>query len=98
MVVDCDFSDLDDAFDRFNDSLQYEMNQAGKLAVAYAKENGSYKDRTGNLRNSNEYHIENNDLVIENKAEYASYVEANGYEVLSGAALEAESYLKSKCR
>lgn len=98
MVVDGDFSDLDDVFDRFDKELRYEMDQAGKLAVAYAKENGSYKDRTGNLRNSNEYHIEKDGLVIENKADYASYVEADGYEVLTGAALEAESYLKGKCR
>ena len=32
----------------------------------------------------------------DNETEYASYVEAKGFEVLSGAALEAEKRLKEK--
>lgn len=92
-----DFSDVDNAFDDFDNEIHHEMEEAGKAAVAYAAENGDYTDKTGNLRASNNYEVERDGLVLRNEADYASYVEAKGFDVLSGAVLEAERILRSKC-
>ena len=40
--------------------------------------------------------VDETGLTLKNETEYASYVEAKGFEVLSGAALEAEKRLKEK--
>lgn len=98
MAVNFDFSDVDDAFDQFNQELKDTMTEVGEEAVQYAKDNGDYQDQTGTLRRSNEYEVDETGLTLKNEAEYASYVEAKGYEVLSGAALEAERLLKERCR
>lgn len=98
MVVDFDFSDVDDAFDQFDQELKDTMTEVGEGAVQYAKDNGDYQDQTGTLRKSNEYEVDETGLTLKNEAEYASYVEAKGREVLSGAALEAERLLKERCR
>lgn len=98
MAVNFDFSDVDDAFDQFDQELKDTMTEVGEEAVQYAKDNGDYQDQTGTLRRSNEYEVDETGLTLKNEAEYASYVEAKGYEVLSGAALEAERLLKERCR
>lgn len=98
MVVDSDFSDVENAFDQFDQELKDTMTAVGEEAVRYAKDNGDYQDQTGTLRKSNEYEVDETGLTLKNEAEYASYVEAKGYEVLSGAALEAERLLKERCR
>lgn len=97
MAVNFDFSDVDDAFDQFDQELKDTMTEVGEEAVQYAKDNGDYQDQTGTLRRSNEYEVQEDGLLLKNEAEYASYVEAK-YEVLSGAALEAERLLKERCR
>ena len=38
--------------------------------------------------------VDHDGLTLENIADYASYVEAKGFDVLSGAALRAEKKLK----
>ena len=96
MAVDFDFSDVDEAFDQFDQELKETMTEAGEMAVQYAKDNGDYQDQTGTLRKSNEYEVDETGLTLKNETEYASYVEAKGFEVLSGAALEAERLLKEK--
>ena len=88
MAVDFDFSDVDAAFDEFYEEAKEAMIEVGEDAVQYAKDNGDYQDHTGTLRKSNEYEVD--------ETEYASYVEAKGFEVLSDAALEAEKRLKEK--
>lgn len=98
MAVGFDFSDVDDAFNQFDQELKDTMTEVGEEAVQYAKDNGDYQDQTGTLRRSNEYEVDETGLTLKNEAEYASYVEAKGYEVLSGAALEAERLLKERCR
>lgn len=95
--VEFDFSDIDEAFNQFDKELKDTMIEAGEIGVQYAKENGDYRDRTGTLRKSNEYEVEADGLVLKNETEYASYVEAKGYDVLSGAVLEVEKFLKEKC-
>lgn len=71
-------------------------DKVGKEAVDYAMKNGSYQNRTGTLRKSNKYSVEDDGLVIRNDAEYASHVESKGYEVSTGAALYAEKRLKEE--
>lgn len=95
--VEFDFSDVDNAFNQLNEEVKSAMTEAGKIGVAYAKEHGNYQDITGTLRKSNTYEVEADGLVLKNEAEYASYVEAKGFEVLSGAALEIEKNLKERC-
>lgn len=96
MAVDFDFSDVEDVFDQFNQELKETMTDAGEMAVQYAKDHGDYQDQTGNLRRSNEYEVVEDGLILKNEAEYASYVEAKEFDVLGGAALEAEKFLKEK--
>lgn len=98
MAVDFDFSDVDDAFDQFDQEVKEVMTEAGEIGVQYAKDQGDYQDITGTLRNSNKYEIEEDGLAIKNEAEYASFVEANGYEVASGGVLEAWKFLNDKTR
>lgn len=69
------------------------LEDLGQRSVNYAKEHGSYKDVTGHLRASNKYEATDTVLTVENTAEYASYVEARGYDVISGAKLLIRSEL-----
>lgn len=64
----------------------------GNDAVGYAREHGSYKDQTGNLRRNTHYHKDQNHLQVVNDMFYASFVEHRGYDVLSGA----EDYVHEK--
>ena len=98
MAVDFDFSDVDAAFDEFYEEAKEAMIEVGEDAVQYAKDNGDYQDHTGTLRKSNEYEVDETGLTLKNETEYASYVEAKGFEVLSGAALEAEKRLNDSNR
>jgi len=99
-----DFSDVDKAFETLKREVREAMTETGKTAVEYAKQHGSYKNRTGTLRKSNRYEVSDNALTLINDAaspkgyNYASTVEDKGYDVLSGAALYAESELKKKTR
>ena len=45
---------------------------------------------------SNDYDVDKDGLTLKNEAEYASFVESKGYDVLSGAALHAEKRLKEE--
>ena len=74
--------------------VQEAMKQAGEAAVEYNRENGDYHDRTGHLRASNYYEVDEDKLIVGNSASYAEDVEAKGYMVCSGGALLAESMLK----
>ena len=96
MAVDFDFSDVDAAFDEFKREVKDAMTEVGEEAVQYAKDNGDYQDITGTLRKSKEYEVDETGLTLKNETEYTSYVEAKGFEVLSGAASEAERLLKEK--
>lgn len=90
-------SDFDAEVDRFFSEVEEEvkdaMEEAGKAAVEYNKENGDYHDRTGHLRESNYYEVHKDGLVVGNRADYAEDVEARGYMVCSGGALLAERML-----
>ena len=94
MVIDADFSDVDKFFDDGEWEVEKAMIDVGDAAVKDAKANHTYQNRTGNLEASNDYDVDKDGLTLTNSADYASYVEAKGYDVLSGAALRAEKKLK----
>lgn len=94
MDVDSDFSDVDQFFDDVEWEVQKGMIDVGDEAVKDAKANHTYQNRTGNLEKSNTFDVDKDGLTLENTAEYASYVEAKGFVVLSDPALRAEKKLK----
>lgn len=94
MDVESDFSDVEKYFEDGKWEVQKAMIDVGDAAVKDAEESGTFQDHTLNLRTSNEFDVDEDGLTLQNTAEYASYVEAKGFEVLSGAALRAEKKLK----
>lgn len=48
------------------------------------------------MRTSNDYDVAESGLTLKNEAEYASFVESKGFDVLSGAVLYAEKRLKEE--
>lgn len=94
MVVESDFSDVDQFFDDGEWEVEKAMIDVGDDSVKDAKANHTYQNRTGNLEKSNTYDVDKDGVTLENTADYASYVEAKGFDVLSGAALRAEKKLK----
>lgn len=94
MVIDSDFSDVDKFFNDGEWEVEKAMIDVGDEAVKDAKANHTYKNRTGNLEASNDFDVDKDGLTLENSADYASYVEAKGFDVLSGPALRAEKKLK----
>lgn len=96
MDVDFDFSDVDQFFEDGKWEVEKKMIDVGDEATNYAKQNGNYQDRTGHLRASNDYDVDETGLTLKNEAEYASFVESKGFDVLSSAALYAERRLKEE--
>lgn len=94
MVIGSDFSDVDRFLDNEEWEVQKGMIDVGDAVVKDAEDNGTYQDHTLTLRTSNKYDVDKDGLTLENTASYASYVEAKGFEVLSGSALRAEKKLK----
>ncbi len=94
MVIDSDFSDVDQFFDDGEWEVEKAMIDVGDDSVKDAKANHTYHNRTCNLEKSNIYDVDKDGLTLDNTADYASYVEAKGFDVLSGAALRAEKKLK----
>ncbi|EFA92144.1 hypothetical protein HMPREF0650_0382 [Hoylesella buccalis ATCC 35310] len=94
MVIDGDFSDVDKFFEGGELDVESAMAKVGEEAVEDAKANHTYKNRTRNLESSNKYETDKDGLTLSNTADYASYVEAKGFDVLSGSALRAEKKLK----
>lgn len=89
------FGDVEKFFSDIEDEVLEQEKNVGEKAVLYAKENGTYHDVTGNLRSSSIYEATPKGLVIRNTAFYASKVEAEGKDVISGATLYAENLLKN---
>lgn len=96
MDVDFDFSDVDQFLKDGEWEVQKKMIDIGDEAVKYAEEHGNYQDHTLTLRTSNDYNVDESGLTLKNEAKYASFVESNGYDVASGAALYAEKRLKEE--
>lgn len=96
MGVEFDFSDVEAFFQQGESEVVAKVSEIGEESIQYAKDNGTYKDRTGTLRQSNDSEADITGLTLKNKAEYASFVESKGFDVLSGAALYAEKRLKEE--
>ncbi|WP_042369777.1 hypothetical protein [Bacteroides neonati] len=96
MGVEFDFSDVDAFFQEGEWEVEKKMIDVGDEAVKYAEEHGNYQDHTLTLRTSNEYDVDETGLTLKNEVEYASFVEAKGFDVLSSAALFAEKRLKEE--
>lgn len=96
MDVDFDFSDVDQFLKDGEWEVQKKMIDVGDEAVKYAEEHGNYQDHTLTLRTSNDYDVDESGLTLKNEAEYASFVESKGFDVLSGAALYAEKRFKEE--
>lgn len=88
------FDDVEDFFRKGIEEVKGEMKKVGYKAVSYAKATGDYEDHTGHLRASNDFYVDEHGLKVFNTAEYASYVESKGYNVVTAAALFAEEQLK----
>lgn len=96
MGVKFDFSDVDSFFEQGESEVVSGMEEEGKEFVKDAKESGSYQNRTGVLRNSNEYEADKDGITLKNTAPYASFVEAKGFEVAGSAALRTVERLKER--
>ena len=102
LKCNADFSDVDSFFSDGEWEVEKSMIDAGDNAVKYAEEHGDYQDHTLTLRTSNKFDVEKDRLILYNDATapngyyYAAKVESKGYDVLSGAALNAERELKEK--
>lgn len=101
MDVTYDFSDVDSFFQNGERDLVKAMKDIGQEAVDYAVVHGNYENQSGLLRSSNKYKADKDGLTIYNDAEnngfyYAESVEQKGYEVISGAFLQAEKRLKEE--
>lgn len=73
---------VDDFFEEGIEEVDNYLERIGAEAVEINKEQGNYHDRTGHLRRSNFYKVENHELVIGNKASYSSDVSNRGYNVI----------------
>jgi len=94
MVIDYDFSDVDAFFELGWKEVREEVESVAKEAIKHAKEHGTYKDWTYQLREGNEYHVgEYASLDMWNNMFYAPYVEARKRNVLSDTALFARDEL-----
>jgi hypothetical protein len=96
MDVTFDFSDVDHFFQEGKEEIKSIEKEVGAEAVQHAIGHGNYQDRTGRLRKSNSYEVDDEGLGLKNDAEYASFVESKGFDVLSDAVLEAEKRLKER--
>lgn len=96
MDVKFDISDLKNFRENAENEVLQEMDKVGKEAVQFAFDHGMYQNHTWKLRKSNQYEVSKHGLTLKNETEYASYVEAKGFDVLSRAALYAERRLKGE--
>lgn len=88
----CDISDIMEELDDAPKKVEQVFETIGNDAVGYAREHGSYHDRSGDLRRNTHFIKDQQHLRVENTMHYASYVEHRGYDVLSGA----EDYVHEK--
>lgn len=83
---------MSDVMDELWGEVDAELSRLGANAVGIAKKSGNYKNRTGRLRRSNYYKVENHTLEFGNSAPYASTVSSKGYDVIDTAV----SYLRKE--
>lgn len=87
-------NDLFKQCELFESDLLITLNNVGKDAIEVANE--TCPVRTGRLRAGNKYKVNLDGITFYNNVEYAAFVEAKGYRVLTPAALYAEKELQNK--
>lgn len=89
MDVRCeaDFSDVEDFLQNGTGEVVAGMKEEGEAFIEDAKATGNYQDHTKHLRESNDYEVDEYGLTLKNEADYASFVESKGFEVVGSAAL-----------
>jgi hypothetical protein len=96
MDVRFDFSDVEGFIDQGTNEVKAVEREVGDAFVLDAVGSGSYQDRTGNLRRSNMYEVDDGGVAFMNTAEYASFVEAKGFRVIKSAVLRAHKKLEER--
>lgn len=97
MDIEHDFSDVDKIFEIFWKEVREEVESVAKEAIKYAQDTQKFNNWTYQLRYGHEYHVTHYaSLDMWNNMFYAPYVEAKGYDVLSGAALFARDELQRR--
>ncbi len=96
LTLRVDMSDVPGFFDKGYGDVVEREEKVGREGVEYAKENGTYRDRTGTLRRSSRFEAGRDGLTMVNDAPYASFVESKGYDVLSGAALHVRKRMEEE--
>ena len=94
--IDADFSDVDQFFEDGTSEVVAGMKEEGEAFVEDAKATGNYQDHTIHLRESNDYEVNEDGLILKNEADYASFVESKGFEVAGSAAIRTEKRLKDR--
>ena len=65
--IDIDLSGFDEIFNQINEAEHkfiLKLQRIGEIYVGVARSKGSYKDRTGNLRNANSYRLYKDGRVL----------------------------------
>lgn len=88
MGVTFDFSDITKGIKQTREEVQQKLNEIGIRAVQYAKDNISDIDKSGKLGECYDYQATDEELVVENTADYASLLEAKGVDILSSTYLK----------
>jgi hypothetical protein len=96
MDIRIDFSDVDRFIKQGMDEVKAVERETGDAFVLDAVGSGSYQDRTGNLRRSNMYEVDDDGVAFMNTAEYASFVEAKGFRVIKTSVLRAHKKLTER--
>ena len=71
--IDADFSDVDQFFEDGTSEVVAGMKEEGEAFVEDAKATGNYQDHTKHLRESNDYEVNEDGLILKNEADYASF-------------------------
>ena len=79
-------SELENEIEKFFAEGRQEVKRyfedLGQRSVEANVAEGDYQNRTGNLRRSNYYEASEDELILGNRADYASEVESRGYNVI----------------
>lgn len=87
---------IDDFFAQGMEEVDNYLDRLGTEAVETNKQQGNYRDKTGNLRRSNYYKVEQHELTIGNKASYASDISNRGYDVIDSGIQHIRKELEDK--
>jgi len=104
--IDVDLSGFDDVFREIEAQerkLILKMMRIGEIYVGTSRQKGSYKDRTGNLRNANSYRLYKDGKVLYESIGLPAmsyfldkYMDGTGIELVCGNGMEYCTYVEGK--